>query len=1032
MVPEPGQLVEVRRRRWIVGDVRAASLDTGNLSYLVRVTSVDEDGPRDELDVVWDLEPGARVLERAGLPKPAAADAAEDLDAFLDAVRWGAATNADRALLQAPFRSGATIEDFQLDPVARAVDMARVNLLIADDVGLGKTIEAGLVVQELLLRHRARTVLIVVPASLQVKWQTEMREKFGLEFRIVDTAYLHDFRRRRGIHANPWTSYPRLITSMDWAKSGEGLRLIDDVLPPHTTYPRRFDVLIVDEAHNVAPAASDNYAVDSQRTRLIRKLAPHFEHKLFLSATPHNGYQQSFTSLLELLDDRRFSRSVQPDPKQLQQVMVRRLKSELVDSEGRPLYPRRELRALDVEYDAEEREVHGVLSEYAKSRLETSSGTRHEYATSFVLKLLKKRLFSSPRAFARTLAAHRTSLEGTRERREHGDLDDRVLRRALLLAEEDQADDVEAERLQDEATHAASAVATLLTSEQKSLLQRLTSWAERAKNRPDAKARAVLAWLRREVRPEGEWSDRRVIIFTEYRDTMTWLEEILAANGYAGERLAKLHGGLPHDEREVVKASFQADPSVSPVRILLATDAASEGIDLQNHCDTLLHLEIPWNPNVMEQRNGRVDRHGQRSPTVSIWHPVGKRTAGASDTREVDDSEFLMRAATKVDAIRQDLGSVGPVLARRIEDAMLGRARSLDTSDAERKADVARGSLAVERRLRDRVADLHARLMEAREEFGLEPARVARAVKLALRLDHQLPLVPVSLPGAPDGTVFDVPVATGSWGRASAGLEHPFTNVRRSITFDYQVAKGRDDVVLAHLEHNLVQLALRLLRAEVWSLEENKRLHRVTVRSVPDELLPVPVVGVWSRLVVTGGDHRRLHEELTFAGGELGHDRFVRIPQVLRMRELERASSPGKVNEGLFHALADRFGRHETSILAAVEARTRDRMATLVNTLERRAKAEAEDVERVLDDLEAALRREIEHEEPIQPMLFSPPEAEQLKRDRAALRERLRRIPEERARELEATRQRHADPTPRTFPVAVVFLVPDSTLRGRA
>ena len=134
--------------------------------------------------------------------------------------------------------------------------MTRVNLLIADDVGLGKTIEAGLVIQELLLRHRARSVLVVCPASLQEKWRLEMLEKFGLEFKIVDTTYVKELRRARGIHANPWTSFPRLIASMDWIKAGDPLRMLQDVLPPAPAYPRKFDILVVDEAHNVAPAAS--------------------------------------------------------------------------------------------------------------------------------------------------------------------------------------------------------------------------------------------------------------------------------------------------------------------------------------------------------------------------------------------------------------------------------------------------------------------------------------------------------------------------------------------------------------------------------------------------------------------------------------------------------------------------------------------------------------------------------------------------------------------------------------------------------
>lgn len=269
-VPEPGQLVEVRRRQWVVTDVSSGALSTAinGEQHLVGLSSLDEDSMGEEIQVVWQLEAGAQVLEKAGLPSITGWDSNDRLEAFLDAVRWGAITNADRSFLQSPFWSGITIEDYQLDPLVRAVEMARVNLLIADDVGLGKTIEAGLVIQELLVRHRARTVFVVCPASLQVKWQTEMQEKFGLEFRIVDTEYVKRLRRERGIHVSPWTSYPRLITSMDWMKSGEGFRLLKDVLPPHITYPRKFDILVVDEAHNVAPASASMYALESQRTRL--------------------------------------------------------------------------------------------------------------------------------------------------------------------------------------------------------------------------------------------------------------------------------------------------------------------------------------------------------------------------------------------------------------------------------------------------------------------------------------------------------------------------------------------------------------------------------------------------------------------------------------------------------------------------------------------------------------------------------------------------------------------------------------------
>ena len=185
-VPSPGQLVTVRQRRFVVTDVAASSIQLDFLSgraqqgpqHLVSLESIEDDGLGEELRVVWEIEPGTQIYERATLPDPTGGfDEPRRLDAFLDAVRWGAVASADVRYLNAPFRSGITIEDYQLDPVVRALQMPRVNLLIADDVGLGKTIEAGLVLQELLLRHRARSVLVVCPAGLQIQWRDQMRDE---------------------------------------------------------------------------------------------------------------------------------------------------------------------------------------------------------------------------------------------------------------------------------------------------------------------------------------------------------------------------------------------------------------------------------------------------------------------------------------------------------------------------------------------------------------------------------------------------------------------------------------------------------------------------------------------------------------------------------------------------------------------------------------------------------------------------------------------------------------------------------------
>ncbi len=1018
--PEPGQLVEVRRRQWIVSDIDAAAVAPGlPKRSLIKLSSIDEDALGEELEVLWELEPGAHVIERAGLPSIAALDRPEELEAFLDAVRWGAATNADRGYLQAPFRSGISIEDYQLDPLVRAIDMARTNLLIADDVGLGKTIEAGLVIQEMLLRHRARTFLVLCPASLQEKWRMEMAEKFGLEFRIVDTDYVKRLRRERGVHANPWTSFPRLITSIDWAKQGEGVRLLHDVLPPHATFPRRFDLLIIDEAHNVAPTVG-KYAVESLRTRLVRLVAPHFQHKLFLTATPHDGYTESFTALLELLDDQRFSRSVLPSEEQLARVMVRRLKDDLVDADGERLYPQRRLEALRVDYTEDERRARELLDQYVESR--EAEDDRESAASHFVHQLLRKRLASSPAAFFSTFARHVSTIEGRSETPKRATvIDDRILRRAIARTEEDYADDETRESAEGEAIDHASRRLRSLSDDERQFVEQLRSWSSKASRRPDSKAEALIRWLEDHLRPGGEWSDARVILFTEYRTTQTWLHELLASHGFGGDRLALMFGGMDPKDREDVKAAFQAHPDDSPIRILLATDAASEGIDLQNHCNLLVHIEIPYNPNVMEQRNGRIDRHGQKRYEVVIWHPVD--AAG-------DHGDDILRALRKLDAMRADMGSVNPVIAPQLPALLEGRRRELDTRFAEQRIERARRFVKAERELRERIAKMHERLVATRGELHLTPDNVERAVRAALRLTDRPDLDPTALADAPDAKVFQMPPLAGSWSRCLEGLEHPYTRRVRPITFDHEVAKGRDDVVLVHLNHPLVQMSLRVLRAEVWARDDVKKLHRVSVRALPDSELEGPAVAVVSRLVITGGNHHRIHEELTESGGYIRDTSFRREDRVTTVRAWIDASTPATVPDSLFDALRNRFEKNTDAVLRTVEARSKDRLRTLGNTIDLRKQREIEDMSQILDDLEKNLRDELEKNEPRQLELFSEDERTQLRRDRMALEVRLDRIPEERERELAAIASRYSDLVEHTFPVAVILLVPESLERG--
>ncbi|MBV9786750.1 MAG: DEAD/DEAH box helicase [Chloroflexi bacterium] len=1043
-IPEQGQLVDVRQRRYMVAAVQQSLLPPAPVSltettpqHLVTLSSVEDDALGEELQVIWEVEPGTQVLEQTALPTPSGFDLPQRFDAFLNAVRWGTAASADVRALQAPFRSGITIEDYQLDPVVRAIQMPRANLLIADDVGLGKTIEAGLVIQELMLRHRARTVLIVCPASLQIQWRDQLRDKFGLEFRIVDTTLMRDIRRQRGLHANPWTHFPRLVTSIDFLKRERPLRLFSEILPAEDepSYPRRFDVLIVDEAHNIAPSGRGKYATDSQRTGAIRRLAPHFEHRLFLSATPHNGYPESFTALLELLDNQRFARGVVPDRTQLQAIMVRRLKSELPPRwDGTPRFPERQLQALEVAYTDAEHRIHRTLQHYSTLRQTRATDQTEHVATEFVLKLLKKRLFSSPEAFAKTLAQHVQSLETARRRTTALTKPSLgILRQQIEQVEEEFGDDTAADVANTDALESATRLFRPVTSEEQALLDAMQHWAEAARGRPDSKLAALITWLHAQLKPHGQWNDERVIIFTEYRDTQRWLQTLLVAAGLGDkERLLILHGGVTTEERERIKAAFQAAPEISAVRILLATDAASEGIDLQNYCSQLIHYEIPWNPNRLEQRNGRIDRHGQRAPTVDMYHFVSQ---GWQQRHSFDSSapgdlaadlEFLMRAALKVNAIREDLGKVGPVIAEQVEEAMLGRRRRLDTMLAEHDAAPVQRMLKFEHKLRDQIAQLHEQLQESRRDLQVAPANVEAVVRIALELAGQPPLHQEELPsGQP---VFYLPALSGSWAAAANGLRHPHTGQIRPLTFDHTVAEGRDDVVLAHLNHRLVQMALRLLRAEVWSPTNQRRLHRVTARVVPNAVLDTPAVIAHARLLVLGADQHRLHEEVIAAGGILREGRFARMNQGELKRALD-AQTATPVSTTMQQRLADLWPKHRNPLLDSLHARARERSASLQKLLADREAKEIADLTTVLTELRATILAEL-HEPDVQQLtLFTDPEREQFEINKASLQARVERIPLEIEQETIAIRRRYAEPRDRLFPVAVAYLIPEKVAR---
>jgi SNF2 family DNA or RNA helicase len=319
--PSPGKIARVRQRLYLVEGT--VSPPHPQDCTLVRLSCVDDDAQGQQLEVLWEKEVDSEVITGEAWDAIAKRgfDDRQLFASYLHTLRWNCVTSTDPKLFQSPFRAGIHLDAYQLEPLRKALLLPRVNLFIADDVGLGKTIEAGLIARELLLRKKVREIVVSCPPSMLLQWQDELETRFGLVFEILDKDYMKWIRRERGFEVNPWGTHSRFLVShrllIDEAYTGP-LRDWLGTFRPGT-------LLILDEAHHAAPSSGQKYAIDSQITRAARDLAPRFEHRLFLSATPHNGHSNSFSALLEILDPQRFCRGVPVKQKMLDDTMVRRL-----------------------------------------------------------------------------------------------------------------------------------------------------------------------------------------------------------------------------------------------------------------------------------------------------------------------------------------------------------------------------------------------------------------------------------------------------------------------------------------------------------------------------------------------------------------------------------------------------------------------------------------------------------------------------------------------------------------------------------
>ena len=856
-IPEPGKLVKVRGRPALIESVIPYRIENNGVTHLATVQYVDEHPYPERDSILWELEPELQVRKTEGWPNVRATppDDPEQYRAYLDAIRWSSLASMegfgladDSTPLVSPWSAAVQVEDYQLVPLLKALSMPRVSLLLADDVGLGKTIQAGLIATEMMIRRGIRRILVLTPASLQYQWQQELQDKFHLDFTIMDADEVRRTKLEHGSDSNPWGVYSRIITSMDFLKQDpvfEDFKASADRLKEELgegRYP--WDLLIVDEAHNVAPRRIGD---DSQRTRMMRDLSFRFEHRLFLTATPHNGFVESFTGLLELLDPYRFIQKQEltdDDRRHRDTVMVRRLKREINAASSVPRFPARDLQGVDVTYSPLEKGLWEALRKYrddAVHRLGESGRKRN--LGQFLFSVLVKRLLSSPYAFAKTWWNHVADGEGVSE--EEAD-------RTRLQAEEDIGDDLEQgdrERL------AVGQLGTWLFREQPSLRDpadrvsrtlRSLGWDEATVAKgakagvsiPDGKWKALSEHIRNGLKlpqrnelvplvgPPSQLSDRRLLLFTEYRDTQELILARLEAAGYRDNSVKALFGGMPTNQRDEIKLLFN-NPD-SRLRILVATDAASEGLNLQKRCSTVAHYDIPWNPMRLEQRNGRIDRHGQPADVVHIYH--------YNSTEEEDDA-FLRMIVRKVDQAREDLGSVEAVLDSTIR-ARLVFGRQARIQDWESEIDTGKKSVPemdVPPPKEEDFLEAKRRFEVASQSYGLSKEGIENLVRWFLTRHHQCSLIK-----SKNGLEI-----RGAKGKVKKLLERHLADVMGNyptLVFDPEdymqsVASGRRvyeprfGTALLRIGHPVVQAALAHYRRALWDPLDTD-LSRWTIRTI--------------------------------------------------------------------------------------------------------------------------------------------------------------------------------------------------------
>jgi superfamily II DNA or RNA helicase len=605
-------------------------------------------------------------LERAGRSHP--------LDG--DAESWRLAAEALRIRYAALFDPmlAVTTSDLEVLPhQVRAVygellPRTPLRFLLADDPGAGKTIMAGLYVKELMLRGDLARCLVVAPGALVEQWQEELYDKFGLDFTLLTRSLLD---------ATPdgavFERHPLLIARMDHLSRSDDLH---DRLRASD-----WDLVVVDEAHRMSAHYFGHELKTTRRYQLGQLLGRVTRHLLLMTATPHSGKQEDFQLFLALLDGDRFEGRYRDgvhtvDPGDLMRRMV---KEDLLTMDGRPLFPERRAYTVPYELSPQERDLYEAVTQYVREEMNRADRLRREgdgrgNTVGFALTVLQRRLASSPEAILRSLERRTERLRRRRAEVDRTALlgEEQPLRRRLdaLLGRagdddlDERMDDLpggDREQVEDDVVDAATAARTVAELDREiAILADLTELARRVRHsgtdRKWSELRMLL--LDNELTRDQDGNLRKIIVFTEHRDTLAYLVDRIRTLLGRDDAVVAIHGGTRREERRKAQEQFTQD---SRVRVLVATDAAGEGLNLQR-AHLMVNYDLPWNPNRIEQRFGRIHRIGQ-TEVCHLWNLV------ASDTRE---GEVFTRLLDKVEQQRKAYsGKVFDVLGEAFEEQPL-------------------------------------------------------------------------------------------------------------------------------------------------------------------------------------------------------------------------------------------------------------------------------------------------------------------------------------------------------------------------